>query len=294
MARERTDGTSITERDNALILVVEDSESTLRLEKLVLEHAGYEVISARTGEKALEILEDADPALVLLDIRLPRMDGFATCESIRRSSQVPIIMVTAENRDEDKVRGLEVGADDYVTKPFSTTELAARVRAVIRRYNIQFPDVEVAPSPSTGLNTTELPATGLTAIRSPSTGFQDALPDELPSLADPIKLKEGTVEGTVKVMVGTSGDVGITVHFVDQLRQIPHLHVLRLQAERRNEKLVISLRLREPIALKQLLLELPGVLRVESVDVPLDESSDSQESSSTPASSGIGFEVFLE
>jgi CheY-like chemotaxis protein len=294
MARERTDGIGITERDNALILVVEDSETTLRLEKLVLEHAGYEVISARTGEKALEILKDADPALVLLDIRLPRMDGFATCESIRRSSQVPIIMVTAKNRDEDKVRGLEAGADDYVTKPFSTTELAARVRAVIRRYNIQFPDMATALSPSTGQNTTGLTAsgltTGLTTTGSPSTSVQEALPDESPSLAHPIKLKEGNVEGTVKVIVGTSGDVGSTVHFVDQLRQIPHFHVLRLQAERRDEKLVISLRLREPIPLKELLSELPGVSRVESVDVPADESSDSQNSGPPP----LGFKVFLE
>ncbi len=289
MARERTKETDITDLDNAVILVVEDSESTLRLERLVLEHAGFEVVSARTGETALEILEETDPALVMLDIRLPKMDGFATCESIRRSSQVPIIMVTAENRDEDKVRGLEVGADDYITKPFSTTELAARVRAVIRRYNIQLHNAHFSDA-------VKPPSTSLTTTGSPSTkNVRETLPEDPRPAAAPVELKEGTVEGTVKLIVGTSGDLGNTVRFVDQLRQISHFHVLRLQAERRNERLVISLRLREPIPLKELLLELPGVSRVEFVDVPRDESPGDQEShSSTSGSSTTGFEVFPE
>ena len=120
--------------NEGFILVVEDDARTLRLERFVLEEEGFTVVQAGSGEEALDILADGKPTLVMLDIGLPGIDGFTTCQRIRESSQVPIIMVTAIDRDEDKVRGLESGADDYVTKPFSTTELAARVKAVIRRY----------------------------------------------------------------------------------------------------------------------------------------------------------------
>ena len=279
MAREITDVTGVTERANAVILVVEDSESTLRLEQLVLEHAGFEVVAARTGETALEILEETNPALVLLDIHLPRMDGFATCESIRRSSQVPVIIITADNRDEDKVKGLEMGADDFITKPFSITELAARVRAVIRRYDTR----------SAGPATDPSPAAGLDSVSPPAPDSQTQPPND-PLVSVPPENAEGTVEGTVKIIAATSENIANTVHFVDQLRQIPHFHVLRLQKERQYEKLVISLRLREPIPLKSLLLGLEGVSRVEVVDVPADESPDKENASSFTS----GFEVFLD
>ena len=91
-----------------LVLVVEDNQRTRNLEKFVLQEEGFDVVEAGSGEEALDTLAARDPALVLLDVGLPGMEGFATCQRIRESSQVPIIMVTAEGRDEDKVRGLEL------------------------------------------------------------------------------------------------------------------------------------------------------------------------------------------
>ena len=123
--------------NGGLILVVEDDLRTPRLERFVLEEEGFTVREAKSGEEALQALDEGTTALVLLDIGLPGIDGFTTCRRIRKASQVPIIIVTAEDRDEDKVYGLEMWADDYVTKPFSTTELAARVKAVLRRYDLE-------------------------------------------------------------------------------------------------------------------------------------------------------------
>lgn len=100
-----------------------------------MEEEGFPVETVGSGEEALAIFDTISPVLVLLDVNMPGIDGFTTCQRIREISQVPIIMVTVENRDEDKVRGLELGADDYVTKPFAIAELAARVKAVLRRYD---------------------------------------------------------------------------------------------------------------------------------------------------------------
>jgi len=99
----------------------------------VLELEGYRVLRASDGEAALDTLDIETPDLVLLDIILPGMDGYTVCERIREFSQVPIIIVTAKGNEEEKIKGLDVGADDYLTKPFSSGELAARVRAVLRR-----------------------------------------------------------------------------------------------------------------------------------------------------------------
>lgn len=118
------------------ILIVEDDSRILRLEQLVLEKEGYTVLSAGSGEDALELLAETSPSLMLLDVGLPGVDGFTTCQRVREFSHVPIIMVTARDYNEDKVRGLEIGADDYVTKPFSTNELSARVKAALRRSNM--------------------------------------------------------------------------------------------------------------------------------------------------------------
>lgn len=118
------------------ILIVEDDSRILRLEQLVLEKEGYTVLSAGSGEDALELLAETSPSLMLLDVGLPGVDGFATCQRVREFSHVPIIMVTARDYNEDKVRGLEIGADDYVTKPFSPNELSARVKAALRRSNM--------------------------------------------------------------------------------------------------------------------------------------------------------------
>ena len=119
--------------NKACVLVVEDDPRILRLEQMVLEKEGYTVLTAGSGEEALDTLAEISPSLVVLDIGLPGMDGFATCYRIREFSQVSIIMVTGRDFNEDKVKGLEIGADDYITKPFSPNELAARVKAALRR-----------------------------------------------------------------------------------------------------------------------------------------------------------------
>ena len=120
----------------ACVLVVEDDPRVLRLEQLVLEKEGYTVVTAGNGEEALDTLAEISPSLILLDIGLPGMDGFTVCRRVREFSQVSIVMVTARDFNEDKVNGLEIGADDYITKPFSPNEMAARVKAALRRANM--------------------------------------------------------------------------------------------------------------------------------------------------------------
>ena len=115
------------------ILVVDDEQLYRHLLKVNLESEGYDVFAAKDGEEALEMTSAKQPDLVILDVAMPRLDGFTTCERIRQFSEVPIIMLTARGEEQDRVRGLNVGADDYVLKPFSATELVARVRAVLRR-----------------------------------------------------------------------------------------------------------------------------------------------------------------
>ncbi len=117
----------------ASVLVVDDDVRMLRMITRILELEGYRVLKAIDGQAALEVLDEETPDLVLLDIMLPGMDGYALCRCIRQFSPIPIVMVTAKGNDEEKVRGLDAGADDYVTKPFSSNELGARVRAVLRR-----------------------------------------------------------------------------------------------------------------------------------------------------------------
>lgn len=119
--------------DRFTILAVDDDPRILKLMRMVLEKDGYQVVTASSGEQAIQMVADHPPALVLLDIAMPGMDGFVACQRIREFSQVPIIVVTGKGSENDKVRGFEAGADDYVTKPFSPRELSARVRAVIRR-----------------------------------------------------------------------------------------------------------------------------------------------------------------
>jgi DNA-binding response OmpR family regulator len=115
------------------ILTADDDPQLLRLIARNLELEGYEVVVASDGKQALEQIEQKVPDLVLLDVMMPRMDGFTVCQRVREFSAVPIILVTARGQDQDKVRGLDLGADDYLTKPFSVDELLARVRAVLRR-----------------------------------------------------------------------------------------------------------------------------------------------------------------
>lgn len=115
------------------ILIVEDEEQIVRVVRAYLEQAGYEVLVARNGPEGLMRVRQQRPDLVVLDLMLPGMDGLDVCRAIRRESSTPIIMLTARAEETDKLIGLEIGADDYMTKPFSPRELVARVRAVLRR-----------------------------------------------------------------------------------------------------------------------------------------------------------------
>lgn len=118
------------------ILAADDDPQLLRLITRNLEFEGYEVLAASDGQQALAQIESQPLDLVLLDVMMPKMDGFTVCQRVREFSSVPIIIVTARGQDQDKVRGLDLGADDYLTKPFSVEELLARVRAVLRRSQI--------------------------------------------------------------------------------------------------------------------------------------------------------------
>ncbi len=115
------------------VLVVDDDVKTVELVKLYLNRDGYRVLTAYDGVEAVRLAREGHPDLIVLDLMLPGMDGLEVCRTLRSESDVPIIMLTARTTDEDKLTGLGLGADDYVTKPFSPRELAARVRAVLRR-----------------------------------------------------------------------------------------------------------------------------------------------------------------
>lgn len=122
-----------TVRERYRILVVDDEPRMIRFIRMNLEHDGFEVIEAGDGLAALQQVRDSLPDLVLLDVSMPELDGFETLRLLREISHTPVIMLTARGEEDDRVRGLELGADDYVTKPFSPRELVSRVRAVLRR-----------------------------------------------------------------------------------------------------------------------------------------------------------------
>ena len=235
----------------SLVLVVDDDSRTRSLEKFVLEEEGFPVETVGSGEEALRALSDKHPSLVLLDVGLPGIDGFTTCQRIREVSQVPIIMVTGQDRDEDKVRGLELGADDYVTKPFSTMELAARVKAVLRRYDDGgIPDPVEDPKPEP--------------------------PPPVNPVAPAQPVDEEMYEGTVKLTVEAAGNIRPMIHFVDELRSNQHFHLLRLAPNQHREGMDIWLRLREPLGLKSTLLNMEGVSRVAATDVIDSDSTERQ------------------
>ncbi len=118
---------------NKKILVVDDEERMARFIRLNLEHDGFQVVEAFRGMQALQAYRDSLPDLILLDVMLPDIDGFEVLSMLREISNVPVIMLTAKGEEDDRVKGLELGADDYITKPFSPRELVSRVRAVLRR-----------------------------------------------------------------------------------------------------------------------------------------------------------------
>lgn len=133
------------------ILVVDDDQHICDLVKLYLQKEGYDIVTAGNGPAALALFGEEAPSLVILDLMLPGMDGLACCREIRKRSDIPVIMLTAKGESFDKVLGLEMGADDYIVKPFDPRELVARVRAVLRRYNpkgegnqqLVFPDLVI-------------------------------------------------------------------------------------------------------------------------------------------------------
>jgi two-component system, OmpR family, alkaline phosphatase synthesis response regulator PhoP len=118
------------------ILVVDDERNIVELVRLYLEKEGFNVVAASDGEQALTQYERTDPDLVVLDVMLPKMDGFEVCRELRRRGDVPILMLTARSEDVDAIVGLELGADDYVTKPFNPRALVARVKAILRRTDV--------------------------------------------------------------------------------------------------------------------------------------------------------------
>ena len=115
------------------ILIVDDDENICELLNLYLKKDGFDTSIAYNGRQAVELAENYNPDLILLDIMLPELDGWQVCREIRKKSEVPIIMLTAKGETFDKILGLELGADDYVTKPFDTKEVVARIKAVLRR-----------------------------------------------------------------------------------------------------------------------------------------------------------------
>lgn len=115
------------------LLIIEDNQAIRSMLARFLENEGHLVAESESGEEGLKLFEQNKFDLVLLDIMLPRMDGFKVCKEIRKHSMIPIIMITAKSEDHDKILGLDVGADDYIVKPFSHEEIAARIRAIMRR-----------------------------------------------------------------------------------------------------------------------------------------------------------------
>jgi len=271
------DAGGISASNGGMILIVEDDDRISRLERFVLEQVGYRVTWAGTGEDALEILPKATPSLVLLDVMLPQMDGFTTCQKIRESSQVPIIMVTAMDRDVDKVRGLEMGADDYITKPSSTHELASRVKSVLRRIDGSRPtflrstklDMSfLHPRDEELAYPTQAPLleTGTPSDSHPGNGLSAALVDHL--VPDPANGSDDNYEETVRLVVKTTGAVKELVRFVDALRGDPQIHLLRLVSNKLRDGMEVWLRLRAPKPLRSTLLAMAGVSRVEAEECP--------------------------
>lgn len=120
-------------KESSPVLIVEDDRKTASLVALYLEREGFKTISAYDGKKALELAQQYHPIFVILDLMLPSVDGWEICRELRRSSEVPILILTAREEEMDRVLGLSLGADDYVVKPFSPRELVARVKAILRR-----------------------------------------------------------------------------------------------------------------------------------------------------------------
>jgi DNA-binding response OmpR family regulator len=127
------------------ILLVDDEQNIVELAQMYLSQEGFRVISARDGEAGLDRIKKDRPSLVVLDLMLPKVDGWQVCKRVRAESDLPILMLTARDDDIDKIVGLEIGADDYMTKPFNPRELVARVKAILRRTETRRPEPTAVP-----------------------------------------------------------------------------------------------------------------------------------------------------
>lgn len=148
---------------NNKVLIVDDDEHIVELIKLYMDKEGFDTVTANNGKKAVELFKSEAPAIVILDVMMPEMDGWQVCREIRRVSNIPIIMLTAKGETFDKVLGLELGADDYMVKPFEPKELLARVKAVLRRSDTKESNVEkeiVLPNLTINLSNYELKING--------------------------------------------------------------------------------------------------------------------------------------
>ena len=128
---------------NNKVLIVDDDEHIVELIKLYMDKEGFDTVTANNGKKAVELFKSEAPAIVILDVMMPEMDGWQVCREIRRVSNIPIIMLTAKGETFDKVLGLELGADDYIVKPFDTKEVIARIKAVYRRVGQSSGEAEI-------------------------------------------------------------------------------------------------------------------------------------------------------
>lgn len=148
---------------NNKVLIVDDDENIVELIKLYFEKDGFDTVTANDGKKAVELFKSKAPSIVILDVMMPEMDGWQVCREIRRISNIPIIMLTAKGETFDKVLGLELGADDYMVKPFEPKELIARVKAVLRRSDTKETSTEkevVFPNLTINLSNYELKISG--------------------------------------------------------------------------------------------------------------------------------------
>ena len=148
---------------NNKVLIVDDDEHIVELIKLYMDKEGFDTVTANNGKKAVELFKSEAPAIVILDVMMPEMDGWQVCREIRRVSNIPIIMLTAKGETFDKVLGLELGADDYMVKPFEPKELLARVKAVLRRSDRKESNAEkeiVFPNLTINLSNYELKING--------------------------------------------------------------------------------------------------------------------------------------
>ena len=239
--------------ESPCVLLVEDGAGVQHLERLVLEEHGYQVRVAKNGEEALDALAEAAPDLILLDVELGGIDGFTTCQRIRQISEVPILIVSSKDSTGDKVWGLEVGADDYLIKPFHPDELAARVKAILRRPRLGNGEIEFA-----------LPKT----LPSVPENLPACTPEEIQENSPEPGQKNGKVmDGLVDLKV--NGAVRQMVSFAEGLRQDGRFRVLKLVATPAKGT-EIQLSLREPVPLQEILLDMPMVEQVAQIEA--DES----------------------